>query len=74
MRVNEPKPQPQPQPHRHACIDRSRELLAGQIVALGLDPRCRYCVCSTGEHVAHRLCPPGKGRPQSASPTTDGNH
>lgn len=38
------------------CVDRSRELLAGEVAALNLDSRKRWHPCSTGEHPAHCAC------------------
>ncbi len=51
---------PKQRPNRYACIDRSKVLRAGEAAALGLDVRCCWCVCSTGQHVAHKLCSKGK--------------
>jgi len=43
-------------PATESCVDRDRELTAGEIAALGLDTRCRWFACKTGEHKAHRQC------------------
>lgn len=39
-----------------SCVDTGTELLAGRAAELGLDTRCRWFACKTGEHVAHRSC------------------
>lgn len=39
-----------------SCIDYDRELPAGRIAALGLNPVAEYYACKTGEHVGHKKC------------------
>jgi hypothetical protein len=41
------------------CIDWSRELLAGEVAAAGLDTRKRWYACKTGEHGPHCWCKKG---------------
>lgn len=38
------------------CVDRRKEFRAADIAALGLDTRCRWYACKTGEHPAHKRC------------------
>ncbi len=43
-------------PNPKSCVDFDTPLLAGRVAELGLDTRCQWFACKTGEHPAHKNC------------------